>query len=170
MQTVVLVLGVVFTTLSFFATADEHANYYLPEDNNIGTRREGEYYDAYPVPAYTGELSTVDEKQSIDEFQLMSAVPGIFALLGVIAIAWAQANDHNNQQKTIDDQKSKQTNICTSLRASPNTLLTRTVAATNLPVINARVAGEATEITARLNLIEDQLIAMRNQNSVTSCT
>ena len=45
----------------------------------------------------------------------MSALPGVFALLGVIAIAWAQANDHNNQQNTIDDQKSKQTNICTSV-------------------------------------------------------
>merc|ERR1712020_254995 len=127
MQTVVLVLGIVFTTLSFFATADEHANYYLPEDNNIGTRREGEYYDAYPVPAYTGELSTVDEKQSIDEFTLMSALPGVFALLGVIAIAWAQVNDHNNQQNTIDDQKSKQTNICTSVQQHGNSAITATV-------------------------------------------
>ena len=73
MQTVVLVLGVVFTgwvhlctaqfrtncavrkcnqdvftTTFFFATADEHKNYYSTEDDNIGTRREGEYYDAYP--------------------------------------------------------------------------------------------------------------------------
>ena len=48
MQTVGLVLGVVFTSKFVFANADEHENYYLTEDNNIGTRREGEYYDAYP--------------------------------------------------------------------------------------------------------------------------
>ena len=48
MQTVFLIFGVIFTTIPFFATADENENYYLTEDNNIGTRREGEYYDAYP--------------------------------------------------------------------------------------------------------------------------
>jgi hypothetical protein len=48
MQSIVLILGVIFTTASFFATADEHDNYYLTGDNNIGSKREGEYYDAYP--------------------------------------------------------------------------------------------------------------------------
>ena len=44
MKSVVLKLGVLFTSFSLFATADEHENYYA-EDNTIG---EGEYYEAYP--------------------------------------------------------------------------------------------------------------------------
>lgn len=115
MQTAVLILGVCFASFALFVTADDQDNYYLTGDNTIGTRREGEYYDAYPVPGYTSGVSTADEKQGIDEFTLMSALPGVFALMGVIAIAWAQANDHQNQQNTIDDQKTKQTSICTTL-------------------------------------------------------
>ena len=42
----------------------------------------------------------------------MSALPGIFALMGVIALAWAQSTDHQRQQDTIDDQKTKQASIC----------------------------------------------------------
>ena len=39
---------------------------------------------------------------------MISVIPGIAALLGVIVLAWVQANDQNNQQTEID-------NICTSV-------------------------------------------------------
>jgi hypothetical protein len=45
----------------------------------------------------------------------MAALPGVFALLGVIAIAWAQANDHQNQQNTLDDQRTSINNLCTNV-------------------------------------------------------
>ena len=49
MKTAILILGAIFANFAFFVTADDNANYYLPEEENVGTRREGgEYYDAYP--------------------------------------------------------------------------------------------------------------------------
>ena len=33
----------------------------------------------------------------------MSALPGVFALMGVNALAWVQANDQQNQQKSTND-------------------------------------------------------------------
>ena len=39
---------------------------------------------------------------------MISVIPGIAALLGVIVLAWVQANDQNNRQSEID-------NICTSV-------------------------------------------------------
>jgi len=158
MQSVVLILGVIFTTISFFATADEHDNYYLTDDHNIGTRREGEYYDAYPVSDYTSEVTTADDKQGIDEFALMAALPGVIAIMGVIAIAWAQANDHQRQQDTIDDEKTKQSNICTVVQAySTDTTLT---AIADLTGGDVGVAATNLEIRTRLNLIENKINAL----------
>merc|ERR1712241_1357488 len=127
MKTAVLVLGAIFANFAFFVTADDNSNYYLPEEETIGTRREGgEYYDAYPVPPYTtgSGVSTASEKQGIDETTMVAALPGIASLLGVIALAWAQANDHQNQQNEINDQRNKQTRICTAVRALTGTTLT----------------------------------------------
>ena len=45
MKSVFLKLGVIFTSFSFVATAYEHDNYYVTEDNKIG---DGEYFEAYP--------------------------------------------------------------------------------------------------------------------------
>jgi len=150
MQTSVLLLAAICATSSFSVTADEHDNYYLSEDNTIGTRREGEYYDAYPVPAYTSGVSTADEKQGVDESAMVAALPGIAALLGVIVLAWAQANDHNNQQTELDTYKTRISNLCTSATGVGNTVLalsttTNTAAIGNVP--------------ARLNLIENAINA-----------
>lgn len=163
MQTVALILGVIFTTSSLFVTADEHGDYYLSEDNTIGTRREGEYYDAYPVPAYTSGVSTANEKQGIDETAMMAALPGIIALLGIMALAWAQANDHQNQQNELNDQKTKISNICTAVRATGEMQLTLSDA-TNAAQFTGGAAGAAAtnaEIAARLNLIENSINAFQ---------
>jgi len=157
MQTVALILGVIFTTFSFFVTADEHEN----------------YYDAYPVPAYTSGVSTADEKQGIDETAMLAALPGIASLLGIVVLAWAQANDHNNQQNTIDDQKTKVSNICTSLLNSPASQLALTTccATTGGTALDSTsLATVAATAQARLNIIEAALNAMQTQNAATSCS
>jgi len=160
MQTVALIVGVIFTTFSFFVTADEHENYYLSEDNTIGTRREGEYYDAYPVPAYTSGVSTADEKQGIDETAMVAAIPGIAALLGIMVLAWAQANDHQNQQNTIDDEKTKVSNICTAVTATGSTTLALSNGANTAQFATA-ATPTAAEVAARLNLIENAINAFQ---------
>ena len=52
----------------------------------------------------------------------MAALPGLAALFGVVALAYAQANDHNNQRNSINDAlnrigqtETEQTSICNSV-------------------------------------------------------
>ena len=52
----------------------------------------------------------------------MAALPGLAALFGVVALAYAQANDHNNQRDSINDAlnrigqtETEQTSICNSV-------------------------------------------------------
>ena len=53
---------------------------------------------------------------------IMAALPGLAALFGVVALAYAQANDHNNQRNSINDAlnrigqtEQEQTSICNSV-------------------------------------------------------
>ena len=50
---------------------------------------------------------------------MMAAIPGVIAIVGVIALAYAQANDHKTQQDQINDSlnrlgrtESNQNQIC----------------------------------------------------------
>ena len=52
----------------------------------------------------------------------MAALPGLAALFGVVALAYAQANDHRNQENQINDALNRigqtemeQTSICSSV-------------------------------------------------------
>ena len=42
----------------------------------------------------------------------MSALPGVFALMGVIVLAWVQANDQQNQQNSRTHLNNVCTNVC----------------------------------------------------------
>merc|ERR1712062_177372 len=88
------------------------------------------------------QVSTVDRQGTLEETALISVIPGIAALLGVIVLAWVQANDQNNQQTEID-------NIYTSVKAAGNTVLTATTS-TDIGVTNTGDVSAA--IAARLNL------------------
>ena len=53
----------------------------------------------------------------------MAALPGLAALFGVVALAYAQANDHRNQENQINDALNRigqtemeQTSICNSVQ------------------------------------------------------
>jgi len=127
----VLFVGTILLFCGMLAKADEvhsdNDNYYLNADSlksfndiyaqqeePIGGRREGDYYDAYPGQTYSTDTqvtSTVDRQSGLEgEAALVSVIPGIAALLGVIVLAWVQANDQNNQQKQIDK-------VCTTAKA-----------------------------------------------------
>merc|ERR1712223_82887 len=102
----------------------DNDNYYLnglsiEQEQPIGSMREGDYYDAYPGQTYStdSQVSTVERQGTLEETALISVIPGIAALLGVIVLAWVQANDQQNQQSDID-------NICTSVKATGNTAMT----------------------------------------------
>jgi len=134
---------------------NDNDNYYLngysiEQEEPIGTRREGEYYDAYPGQTYSSDTKVVD-RQDPAEAALVSVVPGIAALLGVIVLAWVQANDQNNQQNQID-------NICSSVRATGNTALTLTTISDLTGDSTATTATNG-EILGRLNLIETAINA-----------
>ena len=44
--------------------------------------------------------------------QVASIIPGIAALLGVMALAWINANDQQNQQNQINELNDHQDSIC----------------------------------------------------------
>merc|ERR1712227_122528 len=136
----------------------DNDNYYLnglsiEQERPIGSRREGDYYDAYPGQTYStdSQVSTVDRQGTLEETALISVIPGIAALLGVIVLAWVQANDQNNQQNQID-------NICSSVRATGNTALTLTTISDLTGDSTATTATNG-EILGRLNLIETAINA-----------
>jgi len=137
----------------------DNDNYYLngfsiEQEEPIGTRREGDYYDAYPGlsenknEAYYGSV----DKQSVDpaDGALIAVVPGIAALLGVIVLAWVQANDQNNQQTQID-------RICTSTRATGDITLALT---TGTQVPGVADGDPNNDVAARFNLIENAINAI----------
>merc|ERR1719411_2531228 len=49
----------------------------------------------------------------ITDVQVASIIPGIAALLGVMALAWINANDQQNQQNQINELNDHQDSICT---------------------------------------------------------
>ena len=51
---------------------------------------------------------------------MAAIIPGIAALLGVMALAWINANDQNNQQNQINELNTHQDSICTSVRSKSN--------------------------------------------------
>merc|ERR1711997_690159 len=134
----------------------DNDNYYLngfsiEQEEPIGTRREGDYYDAYPGLSENKNDAYYD-KQGVEpaDSALIAVVPGIAALLGVIVLAWVQANDQNNQQTQID-------RMCTSARALGDTTLALT-AGSDVQV--AVVATDNDNIAARFNLIENAINAI----------
>jgi len=136
----------------------DNDNYYLngfsiEQEEPIGTRREGDYYDAYPGSSENKNdayYQTVDRQDPADS-ALIAVVPGIAALLGVIVLAWVQANDQNNQQTQID-------RMCTSARALGDT----TLALTTGSQVQVATAGavDNDNIAARFNLIENAINAI----------
>lgn len=89
------------------------------------------YYEAYPDQSTSVASSSTVPRQDFgapaNELALVAAIPGIFAVLGLIAVAIGQANNNDNQQSDIDDLKTRltttetdQTSICTAIRMVGN--------------------------------------------------
>merc|ERR1711997_524246 len=134
----------------------DNDNYYLngfsiEQEEPIGTRREGDYYDAYPGLSENKNDAYYD-KQGVEpaDSALIAVVPGIAALLGVIVLAWVQANDQNNQQTQID-------RMCTSARALGDTTLALTAGSA---VQVAATGADNDNIADRFNLIENAINAI----------
>merc|ERR1711899_205696 len=125
----------------------DNDNYYLnglsiEQEQPIGSRREGQTYST------DSQVTTVDRQGTLEETALISVIPGIAALLGVIVLAWVQANDQQNQQSDID-------NICTSVKATGNTAMTVSATSDFADTANPTAA----EVVTRLNLLENAINA-----------
>jgi len=137
----------------------DNDNYYLnglsiEQEQPIGSRREGDYYDAYPGQTYaTDNQVTVDRQGTLEETALISVIPGIAALLGVIVLAWVQANDQTNQQSEIDS-------ICTTAKEVGDTTLSTATLTTT-----AGTDAEDQQLLAHINTI----ITKINSYTTPSC-
>merc|ERR1712062_402494 len=113
----------------------DNDNYYLnglsiEQEQPIGSRREGDYYDAYPGQTYaTDNQVTVDRQGTLEETALISVIPGV------------QANDQTNQQSEIDS-------ICTTAKEVGDTTLSTATLTTT-----AGTDAEDQQLLAHINTI-----------------
>jgi len=96
-----------------------------------------------------------DTTSEFTDVQVASIIPGIAALLGVMALAWINANDQQNQQNQINELNDHQDSICTTVQALGNTQLAQAS-------VDANGDGDTTDpadinVSAALNVIINQI-------------
>jgi len=79
------------------------------------------YLDAYPGHAqkvYPG-ISTANKRQDIDDIDgpmVMAILPGAFAIIGVVGVAWYIGNELDSIRSRLSSVETDQSSICTSVK------------------------------------------------------